>query len=474
MKKLLFLFAFSLMLAACGGSSTTSTANVSMASVSQQVATRSSAAKSATAAPTAEQQTAVLQLVQAMFNGTPGATYLNEYAGYIAGGMSLPALADLFASTDVFKMPSLYPDTLSSQQFAERFINNLVGSTVSDANKAWAAGVITQELNSGRSKGDTIWWVVSALVSTPTTEPYWGTASAQFANKISVSYYYSVTRGLSASDIATLQGVTSTVTSDPTTVSNAKADIDARDIIVTASKLMYSVPSSFSIAGDNLEGVSVIVSEGCSGLIEQAGSTTAKRFFSCTPSLVGNITVTVLNNKNEPLKTATLPVPEPQVTMETGKGTIVVELYPAKAPITVHNFLTYVHEGFYSNTLFHRIVPGFVIQGGGFSTNGTMKTTRAPITLEPPSSTGLTNSVGTIAMARTAELNYATSQFFINTVDNNSSTGNNLDVPAGQGYAVFGRVISGMDVVKVIENTAIVNPNLVSSYVVITSMAQTQ
>lgn len=166
--------------------------------------------------------------------------------------------------------------------------------------------------------------------------------------------------------------------------------------------------------------------------------------------------------------------PNPQVTITTGKGTVVVELYPGKAPITVINFLSYVHEGFYSNTLFHRVVPGFVVQGGGYSTSGYLKATHLSIPLEPPSSTGLTNAIGTIAMARTSELNSATSQFFFNTVDNNSSAGNNLDMPAGQGYAVFGSVISGMDVVKLIEAAPIVDPTLVSSYVTIVSMNQTR
>ena len=165
----------------------------------------------------------------------------------------------------------------------------------------------------------------------------------------------------------------------------------------------------------------------------------------------------------------------PQVTIITSKGTIVVELNPVKAPITVNNFLRYVHEGFYSNTLFHRVIPGFVVQGGDISAlDGNLKTTHDPITLEAPSVTGLTNATGTIAMARTTALNSATSQFFFNTVDNNSNTGNNLDAPAGEGYAVFGTVIAGMDVVKLIESTPITDPTLVSSYVVLTSMVQTR
>jgi peptidyl-prolyl cis-trans isomerase A (cyclophilin A) len=164
----------------------------------------------------------------------------------------------------------------------------------------------------------------------------------------------------------------------------------------------------------------------------------------------------------------------PHVTIVTSKGTIVVELYPAKAPITVRNFLTYVNEGFYSNTLFHRVVTGFVVQGGGFTTSGAKAPTHTPITLEPPSATGLTNAIGTIAMARTTALNSATSQFFFNTVDNNTSSGNNLDTPTGQGYAVFGSVISGMDVVQLIGATPTTDQTLLSDLVSIISITQTK
>jgi peptidyl-prolyl cis-trans isomerase A (cyclophilin A) len=171
-------------------------------------------------------------------------------------------------------------------------------------------------------------------------------------------------------------------------------------------------------------------------------------------------------------------VQNPQVTIVTTKGTIVVELNPAKAPITVNNFLTYVNEGFYGNTIFHRVVPGFVVQGGGFSTTGAQKTPHAAIALEPPSVTGLTNAAGTIVMARVTydeanplesrSLNSATSQFFINTVKNT-----NLDTLSG-GYAVFGSVVSGMDVVKLIESAPITDPSKASSFVSVTSMTQTR
>jgi peptidyl-prolyl cis-trans isomerase A (cyclophilin A) len=125
------------------------------------------------------------------------------------------------------------------------------------------------------------------------------------------------------------------------------------------------------------------------------------------------------------------------VKIQTNMGTIVVELYADKAPITVRNFLKYVDSGFYSGTIFHRVIEGFMIQGGGFTKDLTRKDTRAPIKLEP----GISNSRGTLAMARTQDRNSATSQFFVNVVDNKR-----LDTYGG-GYAVFGKVTKGMDVV---------------------------
>ena len=131
--------------------------------------------------------------------------------------------------------------------------------------------------------------------------------------------------------------------------------------------------------------------------------------------------------------------------LETTKGNIEIELNRAKAPITVANFVTYVNEGFYNGTIFHRVMDGFMVQGGGFTPDGNEKDTHATIKLE--SNNGLHNGVGTIAMARTNAPNSATSQFFINVADNAF-----LDYSSGNaGYAVFGKVISGMEVVNAIK-----------------------
>ncbi len=134
----------------------------------------------------------------------------------------------------------------------------------------------------------------------------------------------------------------------------------------------------------------------------------------------------------------------PQVVLETSLGSITIELYPDKAPITVKNFLDYVAAGFYDGTVFHRVIPDFMIQGGGFQPGMRQKTTRG--TIKNESSNGLTNDRGTIAMARTNQPDSATSQFFINTGSANDFL-NKANARDGVGYCVFGKVVSGMDVV---------------------------
>lgn len=136
----------------------------------------------------------------------------------------------------------------------------------------------------------------------------------------------------------------------------------------------------------------------------------------------------------------------PLVKVKTNMGDFVLELNPKAAPKTVENFLTYVKSGFYKNTLFHRVIPNFMIQGGGFVSGMEEKDTRKAIALE--SRNGLSNLRGTIAMARTSDPNSATSQFFINVRDNHFLDASQAQ--DGYGYAVFGRVISGMQTVDAI------------------------
>lgn len=135
----------------------------------------------------------------------------------------------------------------------------------------------------------------------------------------------------------------------------------------------------------------------------------------------------------------------PSVVFETSQGNFIVELYPEKAPKTVANFLQYVKDGFYENTIFHRVMNNFMIQGGGFERDLTEKNTREPIINE--SNNGLLNEPGTIAMARTMDPNSATAQFFVNLVDNQFLNYTGPD-PEQIGYCVFGKVTSGFDVVQ--------------------------
>jgi peptidyl-prolyl cis-trans isomerase B (cyclophilin B) len=139
------------------------------------------------------------------------------------------------------------------------------------------------------------------------------------------------------------------------------------------------------------------------------------------------------------------------VQMQTNKGLIVLELDAAKAPETVANFLEYARAGIYDGTIFHRVIPNFMIQGGGFVPGMSQKETRAPVKNEADN--GLKNKIGTIAMARTPNPHSATAQFFINVKDNDFLN-HSSPTPQGWGYCVFGKVVEGMDVVHGIEKVA--------------------
>lgn len=141
---------------------------------------------------------------------------------------------------------------------------------------------------------------------------------------------------------------------------------------------------------------------------------------------------------------AATPAAAPHVLLETTNGQIEIELDAVKAPISTKNFLAYVDSGFYNNTIFHRVIPGFMVQGGGFTTQMQQKETKEAIKNEHKN--GLVNVRGTLSMARTSAPDSATSQFFINVKDNDF-----LD--QGDGYAVFGKVVKGMDVVDIIVNS---------------------
>ncbi|MCU0574594.1 MAG: peptidylprolyl isomerase [Syntrophobacteraceae bacterium] len=147
----------------------------------------------------------------------------------------------------------------------------------------------------------------------------------------------------------------------------------------------------------------------------------------------------------------TQPPASPTVILETSEGSIRIELWQDKAPVTVRNFLQYVDEGFYNGTIFHRVIDGFMIQGGGFTPDMQQKQARSPIKNE--AAADLKNERGTIAMARTGVVDSATAQFFIN-VQDNSNLNHKDETARGYGYAVFGKVVEGMDVVDKIRKVA--------------------
>ncbi|MBT1073734.1 peptidylprolyl isomerase [Geobacter grbiciae] len=158
----------------------------------------------------------------------------------------------------------------------------------------------------------------------------------------------------------------------------------------------------------------------------------------------------------------------PVVLMETTLGPVKIELYPDKAPVSVKNFLDYVNSGFYNGTIFHRVIPGFMAQGGGFTADRKQKETKAPIKNE--AANGLKNDRGTIAMARTMNPDSATAQFFINVANND---GLNRPNPDGFGYAVFGKVVEGMDVVDKIVTTPTQRLNMVFANLPVTPVVIT-
>jgi cyclophilin family peptidyl-prolyl cis-trans isomerase len=210
------------------------------------------------------------------------------------------------------------------------------------------------------------------------------------------------------------------------------------------------------LGGKDLRSSLVVESNGgCINPIFASSSTTDVLVLNCAVKVVGDIPLTIKTSTGEVLYTTTITVPKPQVTLVTSKGAITLELDPAKAPISTNNFLSYVASGFYKDTLFHRVISGFVVQGGGY-VSGMLKRTSSASPIELESNKGLSNLRGTLAMARTNVPNSATSEFFINLVDNLSLDYKNA---ANPGYAVFGTVVQGMDVVDAIaaERTGVVS-----------------
>lgn len=225
---------------------------------------------------------------------------------------------------------------------------------------------------------------------------------------------------------------------------------------IQVDRLSYSQTSNFKIIGTALSaGTALALSaDKCSSITVLNTSTNTEVNVSCTVNATGTLIFQAKDTSGTSLLIKTLTVPEPQVTLVTTLGTLVLELNPTAAPLTVSNYLQYVHDGFYANTLFHRVanmsgngVPQ-IAQGGQFTAVPAEQTgVRAAIANE--GNNGLSNLRGTIAMARAYNLNSATSQFYFNVTNNAASLGQ-----TGNEYAVFGKLTQGLTVLDAIGNSA--------------------
>lgn len=214
----------------------------------------------------------------------------------------------------------------------------------------------------------------------------------------------------------------------------AVASIDA------AAPLAYGKQAVFTVAGPGLESSQVAVTTtGCKGLALVTGSTATLKQVACTVTGVTEVKLETKAADGTPLLARTFAVLAPKVELRTSMGTVVLDLYPAKAPATVLNFLVHVNKGFYDGTLLHRVVPRFVVQGGGYTPGPVYKPAPLPaIALE---ATGLLNTRGMVGMARTAQPDTATTEFYVNLQDNPVLDPAGTDRP---GYAVFAQVVQGM------------------------------
>jgi cyclophilin family peptidyl-prolyl cis-trans isomerase len=215
---------------------------------------------------------------------------------------------------------------------------------------------------------------------------------------------------------------------------------------IRAKSLGYGQTAVIYVAGLYMRNDMIADTGTCTNPSFSSASTPGAAILNCKVTAVGPLPITIKSANGAVLFSQTLTVLSPRVTMVTSKGNVVMELNPQAAPITVNNFLSYVNSGYYTSTLFHRVIAGFVVQGGGYTTGLVKKAGQvAPIALE--SNKGLLNTRSTVAMARTSVPDSATSEFFVNLVDSPTLDYQSATNP---GYAVFGKVVQGMDVVDAI------------------------
>jgi cyclophilin family peptidyl-prolyl cis-trans isomerase len=257
----------------------------------------------------------------------------------------------------------------------------------------------------------------------------------------------------------------------------SNVDVQAITGISASTGAGFNKLSTFTITGKLLPTTVTPTVTGCTGLTLVASTSATSRQFICTPDGL-SVAVSVAFGALSPYS-ASVAMALPQVTLVTSLGTVVVELYPDKAPVTVKNFLGYVDSSFYNNTIFHRVVAGFVTQGGGFITDPATTLAQkanavAAIVLE--SDKGLSNLKYTLAMARQTGPNTATSQFYFNAANNTSLDYNAATAPSG--YAVFGKAITGtavLDAMNAVANGTVSGyTNVPTTALVLQSATRTQ
>lgn len=251
---------------------------------------------------------------------------------------------------------------------------------------------------------------------------------------------------------------------------------DDASIRIEVDRLAYFQTSQFTVSGAALDDKLSITTKACTGLQQVGAGSSTQRSVSCTIGATGQgaVGLEVKDSTGKLLKAQTFNVPEPQVTLGTTMGRVVVELNPTVVPASTVNFLRYVHSGFYNNTLFHGAVAGSLVQGGYLNpTPAQQPGVLAPIPLE--SNRGLNNLRGTLALSRKAGADSATSQFYFNLADHPQLDYVSPDQP---GYAVFGKVVQGMEVLDAIgqvpTNLLYGLPYFPVNDIVITSAVQTQ
>lgn len=241
---------------------------------------------------------------------------------------------------------------------------------------------------------------------------------------------------------------------------------------ITMDQVMYGQKTTFKLMGLNLNQDFQVSVSNCEGLALLPGGSDTEKYVTCSPNVAGPAFIVTQSTDGVQMVIKNFEVSNPQVKITTNFGDLTVELYPTAAPITVNNYLKYVNANFYTNTLMHRIIPQFVVQGGWLTSSvGEQAGAGNLIVLE--SSNGLKNTRGSIAMARTSAPNSASTQFYFNLADNSKL---DYQSEASPGYAVFGQILDGLNVIDIMAQISTATlyglANFPTSNVVVKSIVQ--